>query len=83
MADSLASGTCSPSGAVGAHHLSGSGNDSAGGSGRAGTWLTVTWRSLGGVAIKTVLAALAAQTGRVVLTVARSWVEDRKSSPEY
>lgn len=64
--------TCGASRTVGADHLFGFGDDGAGGSGRTGAGPAVVGRSLRGVAVKTVLAAFAAQTGSVVLTLTGS-----------
>lgn len=65
--------TCGSGGTVGADHLFGSGDHSAGGSGRTRTLLAVSRRPPSGVAVETVLTALAAQPDCVVLTVTRSW----------
>lgn len=76
---SILCGTCGSSRTVGANHFSGFRDDGAGGSAGAGTRPAVARCALSGVAIKPVLAALAAQPGSVVLTVTGSWTGDTET----
>lgn len=81
-ADLLPGLTCGPGGTVGADHLPGSQDKGAGRSGRAGTRLAIRRRPAAGVTIETILTALAAQTGCVVLTIASSWTNRRQRSQQ-